>query len=239
MPGPPVLRCIASAALLAWCSLATDATAQVILPGAPPPAGPPYAPAPQAAWAPPSFPIEIHADAPGMLVELYAPTAKPRRDLPLLRCVAPCSANVAPGKYRLYVDATEETLRGTSTITLNGPSYVIVTPETPSTRWIGLGLGVAGTLALPTGITLLTVGLVESSTCDEDPSCHQELVAPGLLALVGGLVLAPMGWIMFASSYKPGVEIRPARVIGGSAAPWQMHVGGPAGSHGMRLTLTF
>lgn len=150
-------------------------------------------------------PVTIAGTRPLLLVELYAPRAAPGLDLPIARCRTPCVAHLVPGRYRLAVAATDETLDGSRSIQIEGSSELEVDPDSASQRTTGLVLGIGGPVASMLGAVLLL-----SNVCID--SCSHEnggAAAAGALVMLGGMVVTPIGWILFARSFAPEVEMRP------------------------------
>lgn len=186
--------------------------------------------------------IQIKADAPGRIVALYPPDADPKKDAPLIHCFAPCSGALRPGEYMLTIAATKTTADGATTITIEEPSTVVIRPETFGTRWTGLTLGIVGTVALPTGLFLLLGAWINGASCalnEQHCGGGDGLANAGSIFLLGGLVLTPIGWGTYSSSYRPSVDIRPEHESSGRPRAWAVSLGGPRGSAGLQFRLSF
>jgi hypothetical protein len=229
-------------------SAAREETAPVAPPLGSPPISATHPPEPavamyQAPAAPAAtVPVALHADRPGRLVDLYAPGSRPDRDVPVVRCRTPCVAHVPPASYRVYIHAEADTLAGSRTVNLAGPSYVTVTPDEPTERWLGLGLGIGGVVAIPTGLVLILVDALNDVACIGDEPCRDttHLAVPGVLLLLAGLVATPVGWILFGQSFKPDVTVQPARVVQPTGAlPLRVGIDAHQNRAGLRLGVTF
>jgi hypothetical protein len=230
-----------SCRIRAW-AFAIVATVMLVL-GSPRFAGA-QPPPPPAVWTPPVLPVALHTSEPGMIVELYAPDQKPEREVPLVRCQTPCLAQIAPGSYRVYVHASGDNLRGSRVINIEEPSHVTVTPSTEGDRGLGLGLGIGGIAAIGVGVVLLFVELIDSIGCiDSDCSDHANFAIPGLVLVVGGLVATPIGWVMFGKSFRPAVDVAPARDLRSArqepSLPIRIRPVGPRRSLGLTVGVTF
>jgi len=141
-------------------------------------------------------------------VELYNPYARPGVDPPIMRCTAPCRAHVPVGRYKLYVAEGPENLSGSRAVDVSGPSTVVVDPDKPSQRTIGLVLGIGGVVAMISGAVL-----VLSGSCWDDGYCNHSddgRSGAGAFLLLSGVVATPIGWVMFGKSFKPEVTTTPA-----------------------------
>jgi hypothetical protein len=142
-------------------------------------------------------------------------------------CKTPCVVRVQPGAYRLLVHATSATRSGERPVLLERPSTLWVSPDSYSQRWIGLGLGVGGFLAMVTGFALLAPQI---GACASEYGCDSATVGSttGAILLLSGLLAASPGWFIFARSFSPDVDTRPpgrARQFPSIPAPRAMNVG--------------
>jgi hypothetical protein len=125
---------------------------------------------------------------------------------PILDCVGRCRLLLLPGKYRIAVRETEDTLPGSRTIEVTGPATVRVDPDSASQRTAGLAMGIAGPILLVVGMAVV-LGESCGHSCTEEDHENGDGAALGGLALLGGLTLTPIGWVMFGKSFKPTVEV--------------------------------
>jgi hypothetical protein len=128
---------------------------------------------------------------------------------PIAECPRNCQVLVSPGRYRLFVYETKDTVAGTRVVDIRGPTRLRVNPDTPTQRWTGLTMGIAGAI-----LTVVGAGLFLSSSPDvgseprEDRTqAQKDRGAIGGIMLLSGAVLTPIGWVMFGSSFKPDVEV--------------------------------
>lgn len=186
------------------------------------------APAPGAVLsiAPPGTPkmdtilVKIVADDGGHLtVHIHealvrAPRGDPRTPL-LLECTTPCIVRMLPGRYRIYVPATASTMRGWRDVDIFAMSKVVVAPKSQLQTVLGLTAGVVGALAFLFGTIdglghAAAQGLYGSReqtarrSNDCDARCARDI---GLM--IGGGIVSPIGWVMFAKSLRPTVEVEP------------------------------
>jgi hypothetical protein len=138
-------------------------------------------------------------DAP---VRIYPPGAKPGRDPAIESCRLPCEVQVRPGRYLIQVVETRKSLGGEREVTTSKPSTVVVSPGDRSTRSTGLVLAVSGLVSLAVGGTLIAT----SSRADSEGGGPGML--PGLLLMLAGAVLTPVGFVVYGDS-TPGVRVIP------------------------------
>jgi hypothetical protein len=193
-----------------------------------------------------AIPVGLATETPGQVIALYPPERDSELGPALYRCVTPCTVELPPGKYRVHVEETKDTRAGSRIVSLSGPSFVQVSPRTHEQRWIGLGLGVGGIVLFQAGTVLLVVGALSEFACtgsriDEGCSGGGHFVAPGLAMIVAGLVTAPIGWVIFGKSFRPRVDIEPARVKNKAEDRRRFFVGGVdrPGSVGLSLGVAF
>ena len=228
----------------AWAGML--AAASVGLLSAPAAAQPPvYAPAPHSApqaaaptagypspeGHPPesprrTVPVELASEQPGASIELYVPSDRIGEDPPLVVCDQPCVAHVAPGRYKVYITETDETLGGSRIINLGYPSRLVIDPDTHEHRSVGLGLGIAGPILVVVGIA----AIFSTYDCYDCPdrgrdSGEDTTIALGLLSMLGGFAATPIGWVMFGTSFKPEYEHDPLYARPRAAKPsWSVGV---------------
>lgn len=151
--------------------------------------------------------VDLMATEPGVALQLFGEKANPASAAPIVECGSlPCRVALHPGKYKVRVTETESTLAGTRGIELREASTVTVDPDTTEHRSAGLAMGISGPI-----LTLVGLGLILSASCYDctDSTRHEERAGLGLFALVGGLTITPIGWVMFGTSFKPEVEVTP------------------------------
>lgn len=156
-----------------------------------------------------------------LTVSLY-PVDAARSAAPIANCVTPCAAAVPTGKYRIAVAATEETLSGSTTVTIRSSQWLALAPGEKTTKDTGLALGIVGPVLFLTGLAVTAAslsGYPSVSKCSEETYCptagpseaSQVGAIAGVTMLIVGTVLTPIGWIMFANAYGLGIGEGPAR----------------------------
>lgn len=116
-------------------------------------------------------------------------------------CVGGCIYTLMPAEYRLSV-AGPGLVEGSRKIQLLGPSRVVVEPRSQGQRTAGLVIAIIGTAAAATGFLMLTAADSMGSNETQDNA-----TLTGLLLLVGGAIMTPIGWVKFGRS-APRVEVR-------------------------------
>ena len=152
-------------------------------PAAPP--APPYqAPAQPYPVVPPLGPAPIPLLLEGDRDELRMVLSLDPNDPPFVRCRGQCAISVLPGRYTLTVGATREVSEQKETLELEQPSRVKVSPQPASQHPLAL----AGFITLLAGGGVLAV-----SVASEEDSARSSSVGAGLIAIVVGLVMIPIG----------------------------------------------
>jgi hypothetical protein len=175
---------------------------------APQPVPPPPQPAPAYLSLEPGYsvPIQLTSDVPDLGYEIYQSQARPGRDTPYATCPGPCVLYLPPGDYHFRVTETETTLAGSRKISVYGPSTLRFDPDTRSKRTTGLIFGIGGPLLMVGGV----VAVVGASCVDcAHAQTNGGLLSVGIVMILGGLTLTPVGWVMFGTSFKPEYEVRP------------------------------
>ena len=169
---------------------------------------------------PPGYvPLLLQGGAPGMSYEL-APDTK--NAPPIAGCAGDCLVYVPPGKYRLTVGETLETRSGRRTIDVYLPMRAYVEPRTKADKESGLIMGIAGSAMFVGGVVGLAVSLAVNTHCGgtafDGGRCRTEWTVGStisLLAIIGGAVLSPIGWVQFGRA-APTVTSSP---LGPAAVP--------------------
>jgi hypothetical protein len=100
------------------------------------------------------------------------------------------------------VRATDDTLAGGRVFELRQSTAIVVSPDHDSQRSGGLVLGIGGPV-----VTIVGAVLVLSSLCE---GCGRSNNAgAGLLLMLGGIAVTPIGWVMFGRSFKPDLTLTP------------------------------
>jgi hypothetical protein len=169
----------------------------------------------QAAAPPAEIVVTLSAEDKPLFVELYHPRAKVGTDPPIARCRTPCFARLSPGRYRLFVHETEDTLSGGRIVDLDQSTAIVVSPDHDSQRSTGLALGIAGPVVTIVGAVLILSSLcwgesdTTSTTGTQTCADHSNNVGPGIVLMLGGLAITPVGWVMFGKSFKPDLTLTP------------------------------
>jgi hypothetical protein len=115
-------------------------------------------------------------------------------------CVGGCIYTLMPAEYRLGV-AGPGLVEGSRKIQLLGPARVYVEPRTQGQRTAGLVIAIIGTAAAATGFLLLTA----ADSLDSNET-RDNATLTGILLLLGGAIMTPIGWVKFGRS-APRVEV--------------------------------
>jgi hypothetical protein len=166
-----------------------------------------------------TVPITIRATTTPLLVDLYPGEARVGEGPPIARCEAPCQAHLPRGRYRLYVHETASTESGSRVITIADASTLEVDPRSSSQRGQGLALGIGGILMVAGGIVLLLASgpLYCVDTCKPTPVRHPDYAIDGLMLLIAGSAVSPIGWVVFGKSFRPAVDVLPSGTTQGRA----------------------
>ncbi len=220
-------------------------------PATAPPPPPGYATPYFPAYFPPGVPIELVSTEPGVGIDVYAPSARVGVDPPIVACDAACRVVVAPGTYKIFVRDTEDTVSGSREIDVSRPMRITMDPDTVEHRSVGLGLGIAGPIAMIVGIVVVIGSWQDCGHGDYDyaydgrRACggNDSARALGILSLVGGLTATPVGWVMFGTSFKPEYSLDPlsSSPYGGARSPQRarLELDLRPGPRGLALTGTF
>ena len=160
--------------------------------------------------APPSnaVPIELRGSVPGLRLEIQ----DPRTRRPLAYCTGACQATIVPGRYRFFANATAETRSGGHDMEIVDASKILVTPRSEAQHSTGLVLGIAGPALMVLGAAVFLSNLAttyETDGSSSSSSSRAEGVLAGMGLMIGGMVLTPIGWVMFGTSFRPRVEVTP------------------------------
>ena len=130
-------------------------------------------------------------------------------------CHGGCVIDVAPGRYRLTVSGTQESVAGTDDIDIDGPSRVVVRQRTVASRTFGMATALSGFGLLFGGGVLFA--LSKDANADGCVAlCWSPGQAAGLIAMATSLVLIPVG-ITLSSKTSPDVDVdaMPGVTLGG------------------------
>jgi hypothetical protein len=165
------------------------------------------------------IPLVLRPETPGMMLSLSTDKRGPY----FARCTSECALAVEPGEYWLTAAGTESTREGRRRVTIVEPTRLDVTGRDSDSVSTGLALGIIGPVLTLGGMIAMLVGAVESfdycssgsssgsASCGDDGD-GDTLIIGGLGALVTGLVLTPIGWVMFGKR-APTVNSTPLRMV--------------------------
>jgi len=162
--------------------------------------------------------LHVHGSQPGLTYEMVPH----RQQAAGTRCSDPCEVVAPPGNYDLRVFRDGEKL-GTGRVAVETSADLQVSPPDKETSRTGLALGVMGSALFMGG--LMAIALAGLS-CDNEYGCSKNQVTTmqiGLGAMVGGAIMAPIGWVMFAKNRRPRIEVLPP----GTATPSSSALGSP------------
>jgi hypothetical protein len=155
-----------------------------------------------------SVAVEFRSSEEPLSVEAYAET-EDGRGPSLGRCRTPCRLTLPKGKYSLDLFSEETLTLSHAGVSVTEASRVWVTPESPTTRTVGLTMTAVGVAAAGVGI-----GLVASWHCTTEDMpgaqthCSHDLLVPGLVSAFTGPLLAAVG-LMLALDSGGSAEARP------------------------------
>lgn len=138
-----------------------------------------------------------------LTISLYAEWQEPGEVFPIVTCRTPCTLRLKPADYRVWADDTADTVAGGRVVTIDSDSRVSVDP---STR----GLRNTGRLMLILGPVTSLLGVAVVGYCWVN-DCGSTLAWTGVGMFFAGAAVAPVGLILFASSYRTGVTVESER----------------------------
>jgi hypothetical protein len=150
-------------------------------------------------------PVDIIGTEPGL-----AFTISDKDGRPLAECPGNCRLMLAPGRYKVFVHATEDTLPGSRMVDIKGPATVRVDPDTTAHRDAGMGMGIAGPILMLVGLVALMANACWDCSREEQEDHNDEHRGANTLAgigLLGGLTITPIGWVMYGTSFKPEIDV--------------------------------
>ena len=130
----------------------------------------------------------------------------------LATCKSACRVRLVPGRYIFNVHPGDSTVGGKRALDVQGPMRITFDPDTTDHRYGGLGLGIAGPIAMIVGLGLAISGARVSvdctgSECNQHTRTDETRIRMGLLTMLGGMGATALGWTMFGTSIKPEYEI--------------------------------
>ena len=207
------MRLVAAVAVVLTLS-ALDRAATAAAPIPPPPKHPTnvgVGPVPEGQAAD-YLPLDLLSLEPDAGFEVYGPESEPVRDRPIVACAANCQLHAKPGRYRILITETDDTVAGFRDLDIHEPTTIRFEPDTKAKRTVGLVLGLVGAIVL--GVEATRVEVNDGSD-DLDTAL-----------LLGGAPLTAIGWVMFGTSSKPEYEAyvgseRPLAYTEGRTGVWE------------------
>jgi hypothetical protein len=152
--------------------------------------------------------VELSSSERDSALTLFSRGARVSADRPLFRCPEPpCFVRLAPAEYRLHVAATGGTTSGTADLTLSASSVVRVEPWSDARRALALTAAIAGSILAGVGLSLVTLGQCHDCASESDERAGERRGQVGLVMFAVGAPLAVLGWIDFASTRNPRVDV--------------------------------
>jgi hypothetical protein len=140
----------------------------------------------------PGISVRVDSIPVGMSVQIERADSGPA----VLECFDACSTVVDPGRYRLRLRTSTGETVGTETMSIKHPIVFHVSSFSREAATTGLVLGVTGAGLAATSV--VAFGIVLSNAC-ESGGCGA-LVVYGIVALLSGAALTPVGWTMFVQN---------------------------------------
>lgn len=123
----------------------------------------------------------------------------------LIVCGTPCRFRIWPGRYRLITNPSSGYIGGANSLMIDGSSDVVIHQDSVFRPAMGAVLGVLGAATAIVGGFLLATNRCDSG-CNTETARHSRL---GVASLGAGLVVAPIGWLLFGQSRNPEINISP------------------------------
>lgn len=121
----------------------------------------------------------------------------------LIICGNPCNFRIWPGRYRLLTTASSRFVGGRNPMTVERDALVQVQQPRVIRPVIGAVLGSLGVASALLGALLLATNTC-SSPCQEQTLTRNQV---GFATIGAGLVIAPIGWMIFGQSRNPELSV--------------------------------
>lgn len=118
---------------------------------------------------------------------------------PVSTCTGSCVLYLLPGRYSLELFDHGRSM-GKRTLRVQQDATWSVAPQNRTLKWVGLGGGIAGPIAIVASGPLI-FGSHDSATPGK--------IGAGLI--LGGIFLTTVGWILYADNVRPSVDTMPSR----------------------------
>jgi hypothetical protein len=168
---------------------------------------------------------------------LLLTVAQPGRQQGIVSCYHQCSFWGLPGGYSLWATSCKPEVHYQTTVYVGRHTVFKVSSGHRGLRTAGLIAGIAGPIVALSGLVL---GLSRLSECHESNCPPQKDNTVAFALFVGGLVVTPAGWMIFATS-GPSVDDEPNELIKSDRGP-HLRMGVlvlPRGGWGMGLSTLF
>jgi hypothetical protein len=164
-----------------------------------------------------TVPVHMPSDSATTVYEVFGEQQKMGREAPVARCTGDCAVDIEPGRYKLRMVDGDGPRLSTRAFAVASPSELRIERPTDDQRWGGLGLGIAGTVGVIGGMVAMTPvimsSLCERSDCVTESERNQAAI--GLAVFTIGAIVTPIGWTMFARSFRANVVVAPLASGGG------------------------
>lgn len=121
----------------------------------------------------------------------------------LIICGNPCTFQIWPGRYRLLTNASIGYIGGSNILTVDRDARVRVLEPHMIRPVLGVILGSLGIASATIGTILLAMNSCQSPCASGTATWNQV----GFASLGAGLVIAPIGWMIFGQSRNPDLAI--------------------------------
>lgn len=151
-----------------------------------------------------AVPVDVIGTEPGLSF-----TISDKDGRPIAECPGNCRLQLLPGRYKVFVHETENTLAGARNVDIQGPTTLRVDPDTREHRGAGLVMGIVGPILMIVGIAVLMSSACEHDCGPGDKNYDdtQTASSAGILTFLGGAGMAAGGWVMYGTSFKPEIEV--------------------------------
>lgn len=158
------------------------------------------------------FTFVVRARAPGARIDVHSEAGEL-----VAQCVQRCELHLARGEYRAAERTQDGDLLRDLEFTVVGPGGIeIQEPDTVLSN-TGLALAIVGMALIPTGAEIAARAF-STDSCPAGSDCRS-LGTVGLGMFVAGLVLTPVGWVVFGKHHGAQVHQYGPTDINVAAAP--------------------
>jgi hypothetical protein len=169
---------------------------------------------------PPRHPFSVSTREPGIRFDLSHDTGEV-----VARCIGDCSSTLPAGRYVVTLYDTDDSVLTSADFIVTGPGSVTIDPPNLAKARTGMALGIAGPVAIVVGLAIAASAAMDSMRDDqgggedgEEPSGDGARVA-GLLTIIGGVIITPVGWAMYGTNRSPTVTYTQGPQLGVALLP--------------------